>query len=89
MEVLLHSRSISPAQLMLLPSHTQPAEQLQAYASEGGGRSVHEPLTALAMLLQGLAWHASRSAAQAAAGRHGSHNRHGMHQAHSLLGKQH
>jgi hypothetical protein len=54
----------SPAQLMLLPSHTQPAEQLQAYASEGGGRSVHEPLTALAMLLQGLAWHASRSAAQ-------------------------
>jgi hypothetical protein len=52
----------APVQLALLLSHTQPAEQLQAYPVEGAGRSTHDPLTALAWLLQGLPWQASRSA---------------------------
>jgi hypothetical protein len=52
----------APAQLALSLSHSQPVEQLQAYPREGGGRSLHEPLTALSWLLQGLLAQASRSA---------------------------
>jgi hypothetical protein len=40
--------SDAPVQLALLLSQIQPAEQLQAYPVDGGGKSTQDPLTALA-----------------------------------------